>query len=338
MKNRFKLLVTALIMTLSLSSWSQFNSIGVVGNATARGWQSWGNPMVQSLDNPNIFTWIGNLYAGELKFHADRDGDWNANKWLYAPAANSAILTASTYKIGINNDPNQPDDKWVVQAEEEGLYKITINVLENTIQVVPTAPIASIVGDACTAGWNPTEGLPFTPTTDPNILTWTGALGAGQFKINLGTGEWVDNEWFGPVLDGTSIMSGGQILTNDLALKSRGGNPDNKWKVSATEAGTYKISINLTDNTITILDSAHLGLVNLAVEKVAVYPNPVTNTLFFNTEMKGTNASVYSISGKSVSKQKITGNSIDVSCLNSGVYIVVFDKDGEKITKRFIKK
>jgi hypothetical protein len=339
MKNRLKLLFTAAIMTLSMSSWSQVNSIGIKGTASTKPEDSaWGIPMIKSPDNPNIFTAICTLIAGgDLKFHADRDGSYDANKWFYAPAANSPILTASTYVVGVHNI--DPDNKWVVGANEGGLYKITIDTNLKTIKIEPTAPIAAIVGSATSIGYS-LPGLPFTPTSDPNILSWTGNLTAGEFKINLTTGEWNDDYWLTAPAPNTSIMSGGVTIANTDATRSINNSPnDNKWVLSAAEVGQYKVEVNLTTTKITLYDSAHLGLTTSSIkEELAIYPNPVANTLFFSTELNVTNVSIYSTTGSSVSKQKVINNTLDVSNLKSGVYFVVFDKDGTKITKRFIKK
>jgi hypothetical protein len=39
-----------------------------------------------------------------------------------------------------------------------------------------------------------------------------------------------------------------------------------------------------------------------------------------------------------VSQQKISANNLDVSQLKAGIYFVVFDKNGSRIVRRFIKK
>jgi predicted alpha-1,6-mannanase (GH76 family) len=71
---------------------------------------------------------------------------------------------------------------------------------------------------------------------------------------------------------------------------------------------------------------------------INIYPNPAENSLFFNTDMTGTQFSVFSSTGNLISKQKVVNNNLDVSGLAAGIYFVVFDKDGTKIAKRFIKK
>lgn len=338
MKKRFKLLVTVAILAFSTSSWSQANSIGIKGTASTKPEDSgWGIPMIKSSDNPNVFTAICTLIAGgDLKFHSDRDGNMDANNWFYAPAANTPILAAATYVVGKHNI--DPDNKWVVGTTEGGLYKITINTELKTIKIEPTAPIAAIVGSATPIGYS-LPGLPFVPTADENILTWTGDLVAGEFKINLTTGEWNDDYWLTAPEGNTSIFSGGMTIANADAVRSISGNPnDNKWVVKDGEAGKYKVEINLATTKITVYDSAHLGIKSSTKEKVEIYPNPVANTLFLTSEINGTNVNVYSTLGSLVSQQKVINNSVDVSNLRSGTYFMIFDKDGSKITKKFIKK
>ncbi|WP_255398720.1 T9SS type A sorting domain-containing protein [Flavobacterium sp. AJR] len=74
-------------------------------------------------------------------------------------------------------------------------------------------------------------------------------------------------------------------------------------------------------------------------DSLIVYPSPVENTLFFTTDVTGINVSIVdSQTGAAISGQKIINNSLDVSSLKAGVYLIVLDKDGTKTVKRFIKK
>jgi hypothetical protein len=54
--------------------------------------------------------------------------------------------------------------------------------------------------------------------------------------------------------------------------------------------------------------------------------------------MAGIQVSIFSETGSLVSKQMAKENSVDVSGLATGIYFTVFEKDGAKIKKRFIKK
>ncbi|WP_228520417.1 RICIN domain-containing protein [Flavobacterium sp. CSZ] len=70
-----------------------------------------------------------------------------------------------------------------------------------------------------------------------------------------------------------------------------------------------------------------------------VYPNPVANTLFFTRDVTGATVSIVdSQNGILVKTQQIQDNNIDVSGLNRGVYLIVFQKEGQQIVRRFLKK
>ncbi|MEP6806804.1 MAG: carbohydrate-binding protein, partial [Flavobacterium sp.] len=104
--------------------------------------------------------------------------------------------------------------------------------------------------------------------------------------------------------------------------------------------------LNINWIRITKIDDAALTPVASAIiapqeiEDVALlYPNPVTDVLFFTKDVKGGNVSVVdSQTGNVVLSQKIDDNSLNVSSLNRGIYFIIFDVDGKQIVKRFIKK
>ncbi|WP_055095343.1 carbohydrate-binding protein [Flavobacterium aquidurense] len=74
-------------------------------------------------------------------------------------------------------------------------------------------------------------------------------------------------------------------------------------------------------------------------ELLTVYPNPVSEMLFFTTDLIGGKIKIIdSQTGSLVKTHEIRDNSINVSGLNRGVYVIVFDKDGKQTVRRFIKK
>lgn len=61
--------------------------------------------------------------------------------------------------------------------------------------------------------------------------------------------------------------------------------------------------------------------------KITVFPNPTTATVYFKTETNLLNekVSIYNLSGQLISKKQITGNNaLDLSELQSGVYLIQF--------------
>lgn len=96
-----------------------------------------------------------------------------------------------------------------------------------------------LVGDASPAGWDIDNPTPMTvDPNDPFVFTWIGPLTVGEFKIATATGNW-GCDYFMPVVDGETDLS---KTTLELV---KGGNPDKKWKI--TEAGNYKIAVNILD-------------------------------------------------------------------------------------------
>ena len=70
-----------------------------------------------------------------------------------------------------------------------------------------------------------------------------------------------------------------------------------------------------------------------------VYPNPVENMLFIETESYIEEVSIYTITGTMIySEVDFNSNSIDVSDFNGGVYIMKVRTENGEIVKRFIKK
>lgn len=100
-----------------------------------------------------------------------------------------------------------------------------------------------LIGDATTAGWTIANALPMTKSADnTNVFTWTGPLAAGEIKFP--TALSFSSDTF-------SAATAAQPVANNKAQLSPSGNPDVKWKLAASDAGTYKISLNTQDLTVT---------------------------------------------------------------------------------------
>lgn len=70
-----------------------------------------------------------------------------------------------------------------------------------------------------------------------------------------------------------------------------------------------------------------------------IYPNPVENTIYIDGMETVKDAAIYSIIGNVVYRQdKLNDNNIDVSHLNSGIYLLKLGTENGDIVKKFIKK
>ncbi|UPK67151.1 glycoside hydrolase family 76 protein [Chitinophaga filiformis] len=75
------------------------------------------------------------------------------------------------------------------------------------------------------------------------------------------------------------------------------------------------------------------------IKGLVLYPNPVGNTLYLKTsdDLSGADVTVTDISGRMRIRNRLSGNSINVAGLSSGVYWVTIVKNGKKITLSFVK-
>jgi hypothetical protein len=73
------------------------------------------------------------------------------------------------------------------------------------------------------------------------------------------------------------------------------------------------------------------------IPEVNIYPNPVSDILYLDTNDYWTKADIYDIAGRIIRSVSLNGQSIDVSGLESGTYFIRL-KDGEKVgLVKFVK-
>ncbi len=109
-----------------------YKQIWLCGDATPGGWDT---PFSEQFSydteaRNGSFVWTGYLAAGEIKFPLNPSSYEGA--FFIAPEAGTPISAEPTSVVYTAN--NQPDQKWQVTAA--GKYKITINVLDLTVQFV----------------------------------------------------------------------------------------------------------------------------------------------------------------------------------------------------------
>src|SRR5512147_403990 len=118
----------------------------LIGSSAPNGWSAdLATPLTPNADVPFIFTWEGNLAAGQFKFIT------TLGRFLpsYNRGAADSLLVYRTADT-------EPDSLFTVT--EPGPYRITANLVEGTItlvkQPVPPYDRLWVVGDATPNGWN----------------------------------------------------------------------------------------------------------------------------------------------------------------------------------------
>lgn len=101
----------------------------------------------------------------------------------------------------------------------------------------------------------------------------------------------------------------------------------------ATGSGVvYYDNMSLVDNTTASTKNFD------AIDGLAMYPNPVTGNVLnissaANLDM---NVVIFDVLGKQVINTKVTNNTVNVSSLNAGVYIVKITEDGKTATRKLV--
>lgn len=217
-----------------------YKELWIVGDATPNGWDI-NNPNKMKVDPTNEFQFKYNevLNAGEFKIPVTT-GSWGTD--FFMPPANHPAITSTEVQL---TPGGNPDNKW--QITTSGAYKILLNISSAPfIKITPfTAyPKLWMVGNATPVGWDIDNPTPMAQTIgNPYEFTYTGPLSAGEFKIPTATGNW-NTDYFMPPVNGEGITA-----TNAVFIS--GGNPDNKWSITA--AGNYKITVNQLYETISIV-------------------------------------------------------------------------------------
>jgi hypothetical protein len=163
--------ITRTVTTYQDSECGNHCSIGIIGDATPKGWDVDIDMRLADLTKADKFTWTITTYlkAGALKFRAN--DDWTVN-WGADPFPTGT---------GVQNGPN-------ILIPEDGYYKIVLNDVtgEYTFTKLDDAALTTvgIVGDAV-GSWDNDIDLTQDPN-DPHIWTGTVTLvdGAAKFRAN----------------------------------------------------------------------------------------------------------------------------------------------------------
>ncbi|CAM3893833.1 MULTISPECIES: beta-1,3-glucanase family protein [Flavobacterium] len=146
----------------------------------------------------------------------------------------------------------------------------------------------------------------------------------------------------------SSDLNAGAIGLGSVNIPNTGG-WQNWQTVSQTvnvNAGTYNFGIFIQNsgvnlNWIKITKTNTLLKTNALAEKIdfTIYPNPVENTLNFKTDLKNSTIQIIDFQRVIYLDLPVFDNkSIDVSSLKPGIYAIVLENEGQKTTKKFVKK
>ena len=104
-----------------------YDKVYLIGDASPAGWTiANAIPMTVSAD-PSIFTWTGNLTAGEIKFPTAL----NFSSDTFGAAVNGQAVSNGKGQLSPSGNP---DVKWKLTAADAGRYQITLNTKAATVE------------------------------------------------------------------------------------------------------------------------------------------------------------------------------------------------------------
>jgi hypothetical protein len=268
----------------------------------------------------------------------------------------SSLKVQSGYEVVLYTNDNYFGSSTIITSDNTCLVANSFNDAATSVRVRAVTSSSSVLIES--ESYTSMSGIQTEATTDTG-----GGLNVGYAD----TGDWmsysnVNFPTSGSYLIEYRVASGvtGAIISSDLSAGTiqlgavnvpNTGGWQNWQTVSQTvniNAGTYNFGIYIQNsgvnlNWFRITKSASALAAKSAstdkIESLTIYPSPTENQLFFTADLTGANVSIInSQDGGTISSQKANNNSIDVSSLKTGIYLILVEKDGIKTVRRFIKK
>jgi alpha-tubulin suppressor-like RCC1 family protein len=360
----------------TLWGWGN-NTQGYLGNGTVSGtnipvqigtglWKNiaCGMSMAIGIKTDGTLWGWGYNYQGEL-------GTGNTNNTLIPILISSANWKMAASRMSSTFAIKEDGTLWAWGENTYGqLGYGTLNASYSPLQVGADNDWKTVV-----CGVNYTMAIKNNGTLWAWGRNFLGALGDGTYvdklaPVQIGTDLWeniapgeqgasigikTDHTLWGWGYNGygqlTSIGSGTNIPTQI--------GTDDNWEITAEGFGHSVISkldgtlfscgynlfgqvgdnTNVDKDALTGVSCSSLGIdpVTTNLIHIGVYPNPITDNVFFDTDERVVNITVYDISGRILYLNAVQDNTADLSLLQKGNYILKIQTESQIIKTQFIK-
>jgi hypothetical protein len=260
---------------------------------------------------------------------------------------NVVTLDASSPLIGYATWYQLDGTSWIGGESVANLaeLKTTKNTANNTIVLQPnfsryaSADPAWISGDTGSRIYEANsyilndallgQTITFKGHTLSNTLA-TGYVATAVVKVLNADYSTVLLEQVAPLVTGedfsitvNTAIAGGAHVQYGFMVKGRNANPTQEAALGST-----------------IIGESTAGVAAFATASTKIYPNPATTVLNIASDNVIETASVYNVLGQKVIDRKVNAaqGTLDVSGLNSGVYIINTSANGQVTSARFVKQ
>lgn len=125
----------------------------------------------------------------------------------------------------------------------------------------------------------------------------------------------------------------GTALTNTTAaVRNNGGCTDTN-----NNPTDFTAAAPAPRNTTTTLNPCSLSVAENNISGLKVYPNPAKNTLYVTSDsFTAKQVELFDVLGKSVLNTKTVNNTVNISSLSKGVYVVKITEEGKTATRKIV--
>jgi chitodextrinase len=186
---------------------------------------------------------------------------------------------------------------------------------------------------------NVVRGTAYTITITP---TWTSTVYSEGYAVFIDynrDGDFLDSgeRVFSRAATRTTPVSGSFTIPATATLGSTRMRVSMKYNAIPTACEIFPFG-QVEDYTINIASAVREEENTEQALSISLYPNPVSGDLLYISEIEEADYRIYNLLGQDVGRGKIENNSIFISNLQSGTYLLEVNSKGNSAVKKFIKQ
>jgi|GEM_PF-54972 len=214
---------------------SEITDLYMVGDATPVGWNIDSPVKMQKLEG-NIYRWEGYMHKGSFKM-VGMSSVWNPS---INPKYQQTLSPDGSHDLNLTNG-STGDYMFVIPKPSHYLIEVDLNNMKlKSVKQTKGYPMF-LIGDAAPTGWDFNIAQPLNEESE-FIRTWTGYLKPGHFKFITQLGTWHSVV---PIYKAHENIINGYV--HNVSTDYLG-----DFRFNITEAGEYKITVDQTNEVMTI--------------------------------------------------------------------------------------